>query len=125
VPPFNFRTLQQLADELGVTVQYIHRIRKGDHPLKSLDATKIGGRWVVTTDEASRFLREYRTPSYYTPQDIAEAIGMTRKYVLDALTGYGGRKTPRLVGEKRGDRWVIGKEEGDRFIGEHGKGDGD
>jgi hypothetical protein len=121
VPHFDFRTLQQLADELDVTVQYIHRIRKGVHPLKSLDATKIGGRWVVATDEANRFLREYRAPSYYTPQDIAEAIGMTRKYVLDALTGYGGRKEPRLAGVKRGDRWVIAKVEAQRFIGEHGK----
>lgn len=121
---FNFWTLQQLADELDVTVQYIHHIRQGKHALHSLSATKNGGRWFVSEDEARRFIQEYRNPSYYTPQDIAEAIGKTRSYVQDQLTGYGGRKEPRLAGEKRGDRWVIGKEEGDRFIGEHGKGEG-
>jgi hypothetical protein len=121
VSSFNFRTFQQLADELKVTVQYIHRIREGKHPLHSLEAEKIGGRWVVAEEEAVRFLMEYHSPPYYTPQDIAEAIGMTRKYVLDALTGYGGRKEPRLAGEKRGDRWCIGKEEGDRFVRKHGK----
>ena len=86
-----------------------------------MDATKIGGRWVVSHEEARRFIQEYQNPSYYTPQDIAIAIGKTRSYVLDALTGYGGRKEPRLAGEKRGDRWVIGKEEAERFIGEHGQ----
>jgi predicted transcriptional regulator len=119
VHSFDFRTLQQLADELGVTVQYIHRIRQGEHPLKSLDATKIGGRWFVASEEAERFLREYRTPSYYTPKDIAERIGMTRKYVLDSLTGYGGKQDPKLLGEKRGDRWVVTKEEAERFIELH------
>ncbi len=119
---FNFRTFQQIADELKVTVQFIHRIREGKHPLHSLEAEKIGGRWVVAEDEAVRFLREYRNPSYYTPQQISEAIGMTRKYVLDCLTGYGGRKEARLVGEKRGDRWCIEKEEAERFIEQHAKG---
>jgi hypothetical protein len=119
VSSFNFRTFQQLADELKVTVQYIHRIREGKHPLHSLEAEKIGGRWVVAEEEAVRFLAEYRTPPYYTPQDIAKAIDMTRKYVLDALTGYGGRKERRLAGEKRGDRWVVDPEEAKRFIGEH------
>lgn len=121
---FNFWTLQQLADELNVTAQYIHHIRQGKHSLHSLEATKVAGRWLVSEQEAIRFLTEYRTPSYYTPQDIAEAIGMTRKYVLDSLTGYGGRKSPRLAGEKRGDRWIVSKEEAERFIGEHVKGDG-
>jgi hypothetical protein len=35
--------------------------------------------------------------------------------------GYSGRKAPRLAGEKRGDRWVIAKEEAERFIREHGE----
>jgi transcriptional regulator with XRE-family HTH domain len=119
VSSFNFWTFQQIADELNVTVQYIQRIREGKYPLRTLDATKIGGRWVVSEVEAKRFISEYKSPPYYTPQDIAEAIGMTRKYVLDALTGYGGRKAPRLAGEKRGDRWVISREEAERFIEEH------
>jgi hypothetical protein len=119
VSSFNFRTFQQIADELKVTVQYIHRIREGKHPLHSLEAEKIGGRWVVAEEEAVRFLMEYHSPPYYTPQAIAKAIGMTRKYVLDALTGYNGRKTPRLAGTKRGDRWVVEKEEAERFISAH------
>jgi hypothetical protein len=123
VSEFNFWTPAQIAEELKVSHDYILQIISGQYPLLYLDATKLGGRWLITEDEARRFIREYRSPPYYTPQDIAEAIGMTRKYVLDALTGYGGRKEPRLAGEKRGDRWVISREEGDRFIGEHRKGE--
>ena len=37
---------------------------------------------------------------------------------------YGGRKEPRLAGVKRGDRWVIERNEAERFIGLHVKGQG-
>jgi hypothetical protein len=124
VSEINFRTLRQIADHLEVTPEYLQLIIAGNYPLRRLSATKVGGMWLVEESEAQRFISEFKNPEHYTPQDIATAIGKSRKYVLDALTGYGGRKTPRLTGEKRGDRWCIGKEEGDRFIGEHGKGDG-
>ncbi len=118
---FNFWTPAQIADELKVSHDYILQIISRKFPLLHLEATKVGGRWLIAEDEAQRFINEYHNPPYYTPQDIAGRIGMTRKYVLDALTGYGGRKEPRLMGVKRGDRWVIEKEEGDRFIGLHVK----
>jgi hypothetical protein len=121
VSEFNFWTPAQIADELKVSHDYILQIISGKFPLLQLDATKVGGRWLITENEAKRFIREYHAPPYYTPQDIAEAIGMTRKYVLDQLTGYGGRKEPRLAGTKRGDRWVIEKGEAERFIGLHQK----
>ena len=117
----NFRTLRQIADDLEVTPEYLQLIIAGNYPLRRLSATKIGGIWLVEESEAQRFISEFKNPEHYTPQDIATAIGKSRKYVLDALTGYGGRKEPRLAGEKRGARWVIGKEDAERFIGEHRK----
>lgn len=117
----NFRTLRQIADDLEVTPEYLQLIIAGNYPLRHLSATKIGGIWLVEESEAQRFISEFKNPEHYTPQDIATAIGKSRKYVLDALTGYGGRKEPRLAGVKRGDRWVIGKEEAERFIGEDRK----
>ena len=118
----DFWTPQQLADELELSVQYVYQIIKGKHALLTLNVQRIGGRWLILTPDAQRFIDEYRnrSPQYYSPNDLAQAIGKSRKYVLDALTGYGGRREPRLAGVKRGDRWVIAKDEAERFIGEHG-----
>jgi biotin operon repressor len=123
---FDFWTPQRIADDLGVSSQYIVQIIQGKSVGYNLSATKVSGRWLIQPSDAQDFIAKYKREQsgFYSPQDIAKAIGKSRAYVLDALTGYGGRKEPRLVGEKRGDRWVIGKEEGDRFIGEHGKGEG-
>jgi hypothetical protein len=123
VSAINFWTIRQIAEELDVTPEYLQLIIAGNYPLRTLNATKIAGRWLVEDVEAKRFIHEFNNPSYLTPQDIAKSISKSRKYVLDALTGYGGRKEPTLKGEKRGDRWVIGKEEAERFIGLHPKGE--
>jgi hypothetical protein len=123
VSKINFRTLREIADDLEVTPEYLQLIIAGKYPLRSLSATKIGGIWLVEESEAQRFVSEFKNPQHYTPNDLAKAIGKSRKYVLDALTGYGGRKEPRLAGEKRGDRWVVEKEEAERFIGLHKKGE--
>jgi predicted DsbA family dithiol-disulfide isomerase len=110
----------EIANEVGKSRQFVIDAITGKTKQYQLFARKMGRSWIIADDEAKRFINECRNiDETYTPQDIAEAIGMTRKYVLDALTGYGGRKEPRLAGEKRGDRWVISREEGDRFIGEH------
>jgi hypothetical protein len=121
VTQLNLWTTKQIADELNLSVSYILQVIYGNFPLQSLNAQKVGDRWLVPEKEAERFIVEYRNPSHYTPQDIAKSIGKSRKYVLDQLTGYGGRKEPTLKGEKRGDRWVIEREEGERFIGKHVK----
>jgi hypothetical protein len=120
----NLWTTKQIADELNLSVSYILQVIYGNFPLQTLEAQKVGDRWLISEQEALRFIAEYRNPQHCTPQDIAKAIGKSRKYVLDALTGYGGRKEPLLAGVKRGERWCISKEEGERFIGEHRKGEG-
>jgi hypothetical protein len=122
VSAINFWTIRQIAEELDVTPEYLQLIIAGNYPLRTLNATKIAGRWLVEDVEAKRFIHEFKNPSYLTPQDIAKSIGKSRKYVLDQLTGYGGRKLPpRLKGEKKGDRWVIEKGEAERFIELHRK----
>lgn len=118
-------TPKEIADELKVTPRFILQIISGEVPSFRLEAVKVSGRWLVEDSEARRFIERYITGEpqsekiFYTPNDVAKAIGKSRPYVLDALTGYGGRKEPRLAGEKRGDRWVIGKDEGDKFIAKH------
>jgi excisionase family DNA binding protein len=118
---FDFWTPQQIADELGLSTRYIVELISGKSPNLSLSATKVGGRWLIADADAKAFIEKFRSTEkeFYTPGDIAKAIGTSRTYVLYALTGYGGRKEPRLAGEKRGDRWVVTKEEAERFIGLH------
>lgn len=123
--PFEFWTPQQIAEELGLTTGYIAKILGGKSANKTLPAIKVSGRWLITDTDAKAFIEKFRSTEkeFYTPGDIAKAIGTSRTYVLYALTGYGGRKEPRLAGEKRGQRWVIGKDEAEGFIAEH-RGDG-
>jgi hypothetical protein len=119
-------TTDQIADELKMSRQFVIDAITGRSPYK-LQATKLGRMWVIAEADAKSFIERVNDSSkeFYSPNDIAIAIGKSRPYVLDALTGYGGRKLPpRLKGEKRGDRWVIEKGEAERFIGLHGKGEG-
>jgi hypothetical protein len=125
MPQIGYWTPKEIAGELRLTSRFILQIINEELPGHRITAVKISGHWMIEDSEARRFIKAYssgeasREKEFYSPNDIATAIGKSRPYVLDALTGYGGRKEPRLAGEKRGDRWVIGKEEGDRFIGEH------
>jgi hypothetical protein len=127
MPQIGYWTPKEIADELKVTPRFILQIISGEVPSYKVEAVKISGRWLIEDAEAHRFINRYRTGEplaekvLYTPNDIAKAIGKSRPYVLDALTGYGGRKKPRLAGFKRGDRWVIAREEAQTFIREHGK----
>jgi hypothetical protein len=116
-------TPQEIADEIDVSRQFVIDVITGKTKRYRLPASKKGRNWLISESDAKQFIREYRNleSEFYTPLQIAQAIGMTRKYVLDQLTGYGGRKELTLKGEKRGDRWVIEREEAERFIELHVK----
>jgi hypothetical protein len=122
MPELGVWTPQEIADEIGMSREFVIAVITGKTAKHSLSAIKRGRSWLVADAEAKAFIERYRNPQkdWYTPNDIAKAIGKSRPYVLDALTGYGGRKTPRLAGEKRGDRWIVDPEEAKRFIGLHG-----
>jgi hypothetical protein len=117
----NVWTPQDLANELGKSRQFVIDVITGKTKKYQLSARKMGRSWVISETEAKSFIDRYHNPpkDVFTTNDIAKAIGKSRKYVLDSLTGYGGRKEPRLAGTKRGDRWVIEREEAERFIGLH------
>lgn len=121
MPKIGVWTPQEIADSIEMPRQFVLDIIAGKRKRHFLPASKIGRSWGIADSDAVAFIDRYRNPEEdsYTPNSLAKAIGKSRKYVLDALTGYGGRKERRLVGEKRGDRWVISREEGERFIGEH------
>jgi hypothetical protein len=121
MPKLGIWTPQEIADEIGMSRQFVIDIIVGKTKKHSLSATKIGWVWAIADADARKFIDAFSSPQkeWYSPQDLAKTIGKSRKYVLDALTGYGGRKEPRLAGVKRGERWVISRVEGDRFIGEH------
>jgi hypothetical protein len=128
MPQIGYWTPKEIADELKVTSRFILQIISGKVPTFKIDAVKVSGRWLVEDAEARRFMERYSTgvplqeKAFYTPNDIAKAIGKSRPYVLDALTGYGGRKLPPLLaGVKQEKRWVVEREEAERFIGEHQK----
>ena len=124
MPELGFWTPSELAERLGKSRQFVIDCISGRTSRYSLPAKKFGRAWVIADKDAQEFIEQVTNPqkTTYTPNDIAQAIGMTRKYVQDQLTGYGGRKEPRLAGVKRGDRWVIEREEAERFIGLHPKG---
>jgi hypothetical protein len=127
MPQIGYWTPKEIADELKVTPRFILQIINGDLPRLKIEAVKVSGRWLVEDSEARRFIKAYvsgeplKEKKFYTPNDIAKAIGKSRPYVLDALTGYDDRETPRLEGEKQNGRWVIEKKEGKRFIDLHVK----
>ena len=126
MPEFGVWTPQEIADELDMSRQFVIDVIVGKTKEYTLNAKKIGRSWLISDADAKAFIDEYRSfgKDSYSPNDIAKAIGMTRTHVMNALTGYGGRKEPRLAGVKRGDRWVIEKGEAERFIAEHQR-DGD
>lgn len=122
MPEPDLWTLQELADEIEKPRQFLIDIVLRKTQKHVLVARKIGRAWLVSNAEAKAFIERFRNPQpeTYTINTIAKAIGKSHKYVKDALTGYGGRKLPpRLKGEKRGDRWVIAKDEAERFIAQH------
>jgi hypothetical protein len=121
MPNLGIWTPQEIADEIGMSRQFVVDIIVGKTKKYSLSATKIGWGWAIADADARKFIDEYSNPvkEWYTPQDIAKAIDKSRKYVLDALTGYGGRTEPRLAGEKRGDRWIVMKKDAEQFITVH------
>jgi hypothetical protein len=125
MPNLGIWTPQEIADAIGMSRQFVVDIIVGKTKKYSLSATKIGWGWAIADAEARRFIDAFFSPQkdFYSPNDLAKAIGKSRKYVLDALTGYGGRTAPRLAGVKRGERWCISREEAERFIREHGKED--
>jgi hypothetical protein len=121
MPELGVWTPQEIADEIGMSREFVIAVITGKTSRHTLSATKKSRTWLISEADAKNFIDKFRNPvkEWYTPNDIAKAIGMTRTYIMNCLTGYGGRKEPRLAGVKRGDRWCIGKEEGDRFVREH------
>ena len=114
-------TIQEIAQHLQVSSNYILQIIKGKYPLQTLNATKIGRQWLVNDQDAQEFFEKYQNPDFLTPQQIADEIQKSRKWVVDQLTGYGGKEAPTLLGEKVGNRWIVPVNEGRAFI-EHHKG---
>jgi len=123
MPKIGVWTPQEIADSIEMPRQFVLDIIAGKRKKYFLPASKIGRSWGIADSDAVAFIDRYRDSEEdsYTPNSLAKAIGKSRKYVLDSLTGYGGRKEPRLAGVKRGDRWVIEREEAERFIGLHVK----
>ena len=125
MPESGLWTLQEIADEISKPRQFVIDVVLEKNRKHVLHAKKIGRSWLVNDLEARAFIERVQHPlqqEWYTINAIAKSIGKSHKYVKDALTGYGGRKEPRLAGVKRGGRWVIARGEAERFIGEHGSG---
>ena len=121
MPEFGVWTPQEIADELEMSRQFVIDVIVGKTKGFSLSAKKIGRSWVIADIDAKNFIATYRNlnKESCSPKEIANVIGMTRTYVMNCLTGYGGRKEPTLTGKKLGGRWIIEKEEAELFIKKH------
>lgn len=121
MPEFNFWTPKQVADELGLSSGYVVELINGKSPNLDLPATKVGKQWLIADKDAREFIEKYRSSEkeFYSPGELAKAIGKSRPYIINALTGYGGRREPSLKAEKQNNRWIISKEEAERFISLH------
>ena len=109
-------TIQEIAQHLEVSSNHIQQIIKGKYPLIKLNATKVGRQWLVNDQDAQEFFKKFKTPDYLTPQQIADELQKSRKWVVNQLTGYGGKREPTLLGEKVGNRWIVPVNEANAFI---------
>jgi hypothetical protein len=89
---------------------------KGKMALKGI---RIGTRqeWYVEDAVAREFIRRVEQEDRRkSPAQLAKAVGKSRKYILDAITGYGGTREPRLRAVKEKQGWVIEEADAEEFI---------
>jgi hypothetical protein len=64
----------------------------------------------------SKFAEEEK---YWTPKEIADAIGRSHQYVINAIGQEGKNPPPALIAHRSGTHWLIAAEEAQRFIELH------
>jgi hypothetical protein len=64
----------------------------------------------------SKFAEEEK---YWTPKEIAEAIGRSHQYVINAISQEGKNPPPELAANRYGTHWLIASAEAQRFIELH------
>jgi hypothetical protein len=119
-PELGFWTTQEIADALDRSQRFVSDSIRG-RSAYALAATKFGHNYLVADEEAKRFIAQVQAgdKGYFTPNQLAKAIGKSRRFIWDQLTGYDGKYPPSLIGTKQGIHWIISKEEAERFIALH------
>lgn len=112
-----FWTTQEIADTLSKSRQFVVDAINGKSGQHSLKAVKVNGKWFVSDKDAQDFIQYHRhKEKYVSPIFIARAIGRSRQFVMDAITGYGGNRSPILKAKKEGERWFISSTDAEEFI---------
>ena len=117
-PLEGYWTPQQIADAIKRSNIFVIRCLRseGKRELKGIQLGK-GNSWFIKDVDAREFIRKVQAEDqFWTPAQLAKAIGKSRKYILDAITGYERTREPRLraVKEKRG--WLIKRADAEAFI---------
>ncbi|KAI9129045.1 hypothetical protein [Acaryochloris sp. CCMEE 5410] len=112
-----FWTTQEIADALSKSRQFVVDAINGKSTQRPLQAIKISGKWFVSDKDAQDFIQYHRRKeSFVSPIFVARAIGRSRQFVMDAITGYGGSRTPILKAKRQSNRWLISTSDAEEFI---------
>ena len=112
-----FWTTQEIADALSKSRQFVVDAINGKSGQYTLKAVKVNGKWFVSDRDAQDFIEYHRhREKYVSPIFVARAIGRSRQFVMDAITGYGGNRAPSLKAKKQGERWLISISDAKKFI---------
>lgn len=112
-----FWTTQEIADALSKSRQFVVDAISGKSNQRPLQAIKVNGKWFVSDEDAQDFIQYHRSQeTYVSPIYVAQAIGRSRQFVMDAITGYGGSRAPTLKAKRQRNRWLISTSDADEFI---------
>ena len=117
-PLEGYWTPQQIADEIKRSTVFVIDCLKGQGKiaLKGIQFGK-GKNWFIKDEEARAFiLKVQEEDRNWSPAQLAKAVGKSRDYILDAITGYGGTREPRLRAVKEKQGWVIEAADAEEFI---------
>jgi biotin operon repressor len=117
-PLEGYWTPQQIADEIKRSTVFVIDCLKGKRKigLKGIQFGK-GKNWFIKDADAREFIRKIQAEDQnWSPAQLAKAVGKSRKYILDAITGYGGTREPSLRAAREGSRWIIERADAEAFI---------
>ena len=115
-----FLTTQEIADAISKSRKCVVDAINAKADEEPLRAIKVNGKWFIAQEDAQEFIKRHQEKkSCFSPSSLAKAIGKSRQYVMDSITGYGGKREPTLRATKQGQHWLISETDAQEFIQRH------